>query len=150
MSIRSNFVLTHINVWESVWLIMITGGRSRDYMLVLMLLGLPEVKLSERLIGVIFLLFGLLLLKLEEVMNIDAAKIGISSAISFGILWLVCSTAVHFMPQSMMMITGHMIHADLTTLEWTLTLSGFLTGLVAWALIAGVGGWLIASIYNGL
>jgi hypothetical protein len=83
-------------------------------------------------------------------MNIDANKIGISSAISFGILWVVCSAAVHFMPQPMMMITGHMMHADLTTLGWTLTFSGFLTGLVAWAAIAGVSGWLIASIYNRL
>jgi hypothetical protein len=83
-------------------------------------------------------------------MNIDANKIGISSAVSFGLLWVVCSAVVHFMPQSMMMITGHMMHADLSTLGWTLTFSGFLTGLVAWAAIAGVSGWLIASIYNRL
>ena len=83
-------------------------------------------------------------------MNIDANKIGISSAISFGILWVVCSAAVHFMPQPMMMITGHMMHADLTSLDWTLTFSGFLIGLVAWSTLAGVSGWLIATIYNRL
>ncbi|MFT5788594.1 MAG: hypothetical protein ACI8SJ_000698 [Shewanella sp.] len=83
-------------------------------------------------------------------MNIDANKIGISSAVSFGLLWVVCSAAVHFMPQPMMTITGHMMHADLSTQAWTLTFLGFLTGLVAWAAIAGVSGWLIASIYNRL
>lgn len=50
----------------------------------------------------------------------------------------------------MIMMTGHMIHADLNTLGWTLSFSGFLAGLVAWAAIAGVSGWLIASIYNKL
>ena len=69
-------------------------------------------------------------------MNINANKMGISSAVSFSILWIACSTAVHFMPQPMMMMTGHMMHADLGTLGWTLSFSGFLAGLVAWAAIA--------------
>jgi hypothetical protein len=83
-------------------------------------------------------------------MNIDGNKIGISSAVSFGILWLVCSAAVYFIPQPIMKITGHMMHADLSAVGWTLTVSGFVTGLLAWAAIAGVSGWLIASIYNRL
>ena len=83
-------------------------------------------------------------------MNINANKMGISSAVSFSILWIACSTAVHFMPQPMMMMTGHMMHAVLGTLGWTLSFSGFLAGLVAWAAIAGASGWLIASIYNRL
>ncbi|MFT7245162.1 MAG: hypothetical protein ACI82A_002527 [Candidatus Azotimanducaceae bacterium] len=83
-------------------------------------------------------------------MNIEANKIGISSAATFGILWIVCSTAVHFAPQPMMMITGHMMHSDLSALSWTLTFRGFLTGLVAWAAVAGISGWLLASIYNRL
>jgi hypothetical protein len=83
-------------------------------------------------------------------MNIDANKIGISSAVSFGILWLVCSAAVYFIPQPIMTITGHMMHADLSAVGGTLTVSGFVTGLLAWAATAGVCGWLIASIYNRL
>jgi hypothetical protein len=83
-------------------------------------------------------------------MNIDANKIGISSAVSFGLLWVVCTAAVHVIPYPMMMLTGHMIHADLSTQGWTLTFLGFLTGLVSWAAMAGISGWLIASIYKRL
>jgi hypothetical protein len=81
-------------------------------------------------------------------MNINANKIGIASAITFGLLWAVCSAVVHLLPQPMMMITGHMIHSDLSELGWNLTFSSFLMGLVAWAALAGISGWLIASIYN--
>ena len=83
-------------------------------------------------------------------MKIDANKIGVSSAISFGVLWIICSGAVHFFPQPMMAITGHMMHVVLTSLDWALTFSGFLIGLIAWSALAGVSGWLIATIYNRL
>lgn len=83
-------------------------------------------------------------------MNIQANKIGISSAATFGILWIICSTAVHFALQPMMIIAGYMMHSNLSTLSWTLTFTGFLTELVAWAAVAGISGWLLASIYNRL
>jgi len=82
--------------------------------------------------------------------NIQANKIGISSAATFGILWIICSTAVHFALQPMMIIAGYMMHSNLSTLSWTLTFTGFLTELVAWAAVAGISGWLLASIYNRL
>jgi len=83
-------------------------------------------------------------------MNIIANKIGVSSAISFGILWIICSALVHFYPDPMMVITEYMLHADLSKIVWTLTFWGFAVGLVAWSALAGITAWLIATIYNKL
>ncbi|GIU01561.1 hypothetical protein TSL6_20670 [Sulfurovum sp. TSL6] len=83
-------------------------------------------------------------------MNINAKKIGVSSAISFGILWIICSALVHFFPDPTMMITEYMLHADLSEIVWTLTFSSFSIGLLAWSTLAGISAWLIASIYNRL
>ena len=36
----------------------------------------------------------------------------------------------------MMAITGHMMHGDFSLMEWTLTGTGFIVGLIAWAFCA--------------
>ena len=83
-------------------------------------------------------------------MNIDANKIGISSAVTFSIVWLICSLVVYLAPQLMMSITGHMMHAEMGQNTWTLTLPSVLIGLIAWAGLSGITGWLIATIHNKL
>ena len=83
-------------------------------------------------------------------MNINPIKIGISAALSFSLLWVICSIVVHFSPQPMMLVSGHMVHANLSGMSWTLTWTGFLIGLVAWAGVAAITAWLTAIIYNTL
>ncbi len=83
-------------------------------------------------------------------MKLNAAKFGLAWAITFGIFWLVCSLAVWLMPGAMMGISGHMIHGDLSAMNWHLSLAGAVAGLVAWSLLAGVTGWLVALVYNRL
>jgi hypothetical protein len=50
----------------------------------------------------------------------------------------------------MMTLTGHMVHANLDAMSWSMTTTGFFVGLFAWSLMAGFIAWLIASIYNKL
>ncbi len=63
-------------------------------------------------------------------------------------LWLVCSFFVMALPGSMMSMTGHMLHADMAAKSWTLTLPGFVFGLLIWAAACWFTGWLIAVFYN--
>jgi hypothetical protein len=83
-------------------------------------------------------------------MKLDAIKLGIATAIISAISWAICSLLVVSMPSGMMAMSGHMVHADLGHLGWTMTTTGFLVGLVAWSIISGVIVWAIAALYNRL
>ena len=83
-------------------------------------------------------------------MQLDSVKFGAASAVAFALLWLVCSLLVILIPGAMMETTGHMVHADLTNMQWRLGLTGFVFGLIAWSVLAGLTGWLVAAIYNRL
>jgi hypothetical protein len=82
--------------------------------------------------------------------TLNANKLAMSFGISTAILWIICSAMVAVMPGPMMSITGHMYHANLEALEWTLTLAGFVIGLVGWVVSAAAAGWLIGWSYNRL
>lgn len=83
-------------------------------------------------------------------MRIKPVSFGIAGAITAAILWLICSFLVLILPAMMMKMTGAMVHADLSNMNWTLTLSGVLIGLVSWSISAGATGWILAYIYNVL
>jgi hypothetical protein len=83
-------------------------------------------------------------------MKLYPNKLSTASACAFSILWVICSAVVYFIPDAMMSITGHMVHSDYSQLEWTLTGTGFVLGLIAWAFCAWISAWLIATIYNKL
>lgn len=83
-------------------------------------------------------------------MRIKPVSLGLASAISAAILWLVCSFLVFILPDMMMNMTGAMFHADLSDLNWTLTFTGVLTGLISWSVVAGISGWLLAFFYNAI
>ena len=83
-------------------------------------------------------------------MSLDANRLAMSVGIATAVLWIVCSASVALMPGVMMGITGHMFHASMEGISWTLTWAGFLIGLVAWVVSAVVAGWLIGWFYNRL
>lgn len=83
-------------------------------------------------------------------MKLNAIKLGYAAALSFTLLWVICSLMVWLMPVMMMGMTGNMMHSDWSQMGWHLSLSGMLIGLVGWSVAAGVSGWLIAVIYNKL
>jgi hypothetical protein len=82
--------------------------------------------------------------------KLNPVKLAIASAVTMAVFWVICSFMVLVMPTMMMSMTGQMVHADLSGFNWTLTLSGFLVGLISWSISAGVTGWILAYIYNVL
>ncbi len=81
-------------------------------------------------------------------MRINPVAFGLASAAVAAIFWLLCSAIVGMMPGPMMNMSGHMVHANLEGMNWTLTFSGVLVGLIVWSLFAGLFGWALATIYN--
>ena len=87
-------------------------------------------------------------------MKLDPIKFGLAGVLSTAILWIVCSAFVAFSPNMMWSMTEHMTHMNFDGLghdtTWTLTTTGFVSGLFIWCLSVGVFLWLIAIIYNYL
>lgn len=83
-------------------------------------------------------------------MKLHAFKFGLACSICAIVLWVICSVLVAVMPAMMMSMSGDMVHMQLQDMGWHLTLVGALWGLVAWAVVAGFSGWLLATIYNRL
>jgi hypothetical protein len=83
-------------------------------------------------------------------MKLHAVKIGCATAIAFAVIWLICSLLVLGLPSMMLGMSGHMVHGDLSDMEWHMTGLGFLYGLFAWSVTAGIIAALIAYIYNKL
>ncbi len=83
-------------------------------------------------------------------MKIETQKFSIACGITAAILWILCSFLVFFLPSILTSISGHMVHMNLASMGWQLTLAGFFYGLVAWVLVAAITGWILVSIYNKL
>lgn len=81
-------------------------------------------------------------------MQLNPMKFGLAAAISFSLIWLLCSLLVMLAPAMMLSMSGDMTHMNLAGMGWHLTLPGFITGLLGWFVFAGLGGWLLAAIYN--
>ncbi|MBT8143024.1 MAG: hypothetical protein HKN88_08230 [Gammaproteobacteria bacterium] len=85
-------------------------------------------------------------------MKLNAAKLALSGALSTAILWILCSLFVVFSPDMMWNMTEHMTHMDFQSLghdmSWTMSMTGFMTGLIVWSLCSAVFLWLLAVIYN--
>ena len=81
-------------------------------------------------------------------MKLQSVKFGLACALAFAVLWIVCTLLVWLSPSSMATVSSHMLHLEDSHFTFSLTLSGTLTGLVSWSLIAGVTGLLIAEFYN--
>ena len=86
----------------------------------------------------------------EDAMKLDAIKLGLATTIVFAIAWVICSALVMLTPSAMMQMSGHMLHADLGDLRWTMHWTGILVGLILWSVMAGVLAWATASVYNRL
>ncbi len=83
-------------------------------------------------------------------MKLDANRLAISLGGATALLWIICSALVAILPSPMMSITGHMLHANMQDLGWSLTWAGFFVGLVSWTICGTATGWLIARIYDYL
>jgi len=80
----------------------------------------------------------------------NSRALAIAFGATAGILWLFCSALVWLMPGEMMGMSGHMVHADLSHMQWHFPIIGFLIGGIAWVGIAALTGYMIGAIYNRL
>ena len=83
-------------------------------------------------------------------MTIDSNKIAVATGLAFAIIWLFCSALVAFLPELMMGMSGHMVHANLGTMSWSMSFGGFFIGLVLWSFVSALTAWVMATIYNKL
>lgn len=81
-------------------------------------------------------------------MNLNANKLAFATSVVFGFLWIICSALVAFFPGAMLRMTGYMVHAEVTSFQWSLTWAGFIGGLVLWSLLPGLIVWMVARFYN--
>ena len=86
----------------------------------------------------------------EDTMKLDALRLSYATGIVFAIAWVICSLLVVTIPGAMMQMGGHMIHADLSAMGWSMQWTGFFIGLALWTLLSALFVWAIATIYNRL
>lgn len=83
-------------------------------------------------------------------MKLDAFRLGVATAIVFAIVWIICSLLVVLLPNAMMQMSGHMLHADLGAARWSMHWAGFAIGLILWSLLPAVLVWAVVATYNRL
>jgi hypothetical protein len=83
-------------------------------------------------------------------MKIQPLTSGIATAIGFAIVWTLCFIFVWALPALSMNIFADMMHSSDMNMQWHFGVSGFVIGLLAWSIISGFTGWLIAVFYNRL
>ena len=81
-------------------------------------------------------------------MKLNSAKFALAATLTTAIIWIICSLLVFLLPQATIMASGDMIHMDIQDMMWSLTLSGFIKGLILWSLSVGLSAWIFAVIYN--
>lgn len=81
-------------------------------------------------------------------MNLNANRLFLATSGVFAGLWLICSALIALFPGPMLRVTGYMVHSELVSFEWSLTLASFVGGLVLWSLLSGLIVWLVAVVYN--
>lgn len=83
-------------------------------------------------------------------MKLHSFKVAIAAALTTAIIWIICSFLVFSMPQLTMMLSGDMFHINTQAMTWSLTISGFIKGLISWSLSVGLSAWLFVILYNRL
>ncbi|MEX0943545.1 MAG: DUF5676 family membrane protein [Pseudomonadales bacterium] len=84
--------------------------------------------------------------RLKMKLNANALALAVTSVVA--VVWVVCSIIVALLPSLSMNMTGYMMHSDFSAMQWSMSLGGFVAGLVMWSIFAGAIAWLIATLYN--
>jgi hypothetical protein len=83
-------------------------------------------------------------------MKFNSVKFALAATLTTAVIWVICSLLVFLLPQATIMASSDMIHMDIQDMMWSLTLSGFIKGLILWSLSIGLSAWIFAVIYNRL
>lgn len=83
-------------------------------------------------------------------MRLDTRAFAIAAGLTAAVLFTICALAVAIAPGPTTAFFGFLVHADLSTLQRTLTFASFIGGLIGWTLGTALTFGLAARIYNRL
>lgn len=83
-------------------------------------------------------------------MKMHTINFAVACGIALSVVWIICVLFVMLMPMAMMELSGSMMHMEVTNMQWSMSLKGLIVGVIAWALVGGFTGGLIATFYNRL
>ena len=83
-------------------------------------------------------------------MKLHAKSFALACVATFFIIALIGSLFVMMMSQMMDGMPGQMFNENYASMRSHMSIYGFLVGAFVWALLAGIIGWLFATIYNKL
>lgn len=81
-------------------------------------------------------------------MKFKPLSLALSTAIAFAIIWILCVIIVWALPVFSMGLFNDMMHSQDMNMTWHISVSGLITGLIAWSACGGFTAWLIAVFYN--
>jgi hypothetical protein len=81
-------------------------------------------------------------------MKLSARSLFLATAVTTGILYLICILFVILVPQLTMAFFSSILHANLTGITLTVTWGNFIAGLLFWSIGIGLYAALLARLYN--
>lgn len=83
-------------------------------------------------------------------MKLSARALFLATAVTTGIVYLLCILFVLLAPRLTMAFFSSILHANLTGITLTVTWESFITGLLVWSIGTGLYAALLAQLYNRL
>jgi hypothetical protein len=81
-------------------------------------------------------------------MKLSARSLFLATAVTTGILYLICILFVLLVHQLTMAFFSSILHANLTGITLTVTWGNFVTGFLFWSIGIGLYAALLARLYN--
>jgi len=81
-------------------------------------------------------------------MKLNERSLFLATAITTGIVYLLCLLFVLLSPQLAMAFFSSIVHANLTGMTLTVTWGNFVKGLLFWSIGTGLSAALLARLYN--
>lgn len=75
-------------------------------------------------------------------------RVAVAAAGATGLLWVLCSLVFLYQPEMMIRLTGHMLHADLSSISFNLSWTGFFVGLLGWMVTAAAVALTSIGLYS--
>lgn len=83
-------------------------------------------------------------------MKLKERSLFLATAITTGIVFLLCSLVVTLAPRPSWAFFSYILHTNLTGIAQKLTWGSFITGLLVWSLGTGLYAAVVARLYNRL
>ena len=81
-------------------------------------------------------------------MKINVTKLSFSVAIAVGLIWAICFFVVWLAPELTSELMAYMLHLNVESMTWQLTMQSFFIGGGIWMLFTLALVWISGAIYN--